>query len=196
MQEVWNKLPSDPDLAANGMIVSLTLLAYEHVIALEPPIPTDRRALEKHARQYWADRDPTYEGIAISARLLRQDLDRALTVTRQEWNAYCNGTSFDEMLSLLTKLVEFFEARAAERKEFLKSLHIPAPPRKRRGENVQRRWFSAILSDWFLRLYGRPRDDIVALLETTVFRLPDTKVVIGETIRGRRRTKGHRKIQD
>jgi hypothetical protein len=179
MRDLWAKLPRR---LPPGGIISLVLIAFSKATALEPPRPKDNAALIEHIRRYWK---PDYLMIAGLARQLREYLDGVATSTRQRWQDH-SGEGFERTLARVQEMGSFFEALDSKSRDLDAILSIPEPPRKRGGETASQVWFSSILSSWFLKLYGRPLDAVVAILETVTFNLPAGEVT-DETIRGRRR---------
>jgi hypothetical protein len=184
MRALWSKIPREPDA-----VVILTIFAFSVATNLEPPRPRDGEALIAHSRRHWKT---TYGDIASRARFLLEGLSEMFPASlREAWPEFAAmEIDFDTLSSSLPTLAQFCDRLDAEINEWSTVIGVPPPPkppRRRGGETAPQVYFSSIMSNWFLKAYGKPLDGVVATLETVAFNLPAGEVT-DETIRGRRRS--------
>jgi hypothetical protein len=182
--EVWEKLPSNPELPA-GEIIQWAFTAYTIFHSLRRPYPrTKARVIDWH--KYQAKHQPLTDPLYVSNLCLRlwEEICKCRLETESYWPRFWAGDKAlnpDNVLSILDHLREFYVRMHGEYKELLQQL-----PRVNRWDTkAHQKFFTEVLSAQMKKTYGRPLDSIVAALAEVAFNLRHG--VDSETIRGRRR---------
>jgi hypothetical protein len=119
---------------------------------------------------------------------LRKRLSDTGNLIPSLWNELWTGPpdwSFGDLLAALDATIIVGEKLTAKVSEAETALKLPQPPKKRDAEV----FFSQTMGDFFLRLCKKPRHELIAILTTVAFNLPNT--VTADTVRKRRRRPEH-----
>jgi hypothetical protein len=188
MTTLWReKIPADP----SGMEVSIldrAVVAYSCALTLQPPIPRTRAALTEYLQHHSLVPFGFLE-VAAVVRFLIDKLAEVPGGWRSRWSEVSpTSSTFETALTALRDIAAVCDRLDVEARTAEAALDLPKPPRRIGAKNAQRTYFGLIMTDFLARVYHRPCDPVVTILEDVTF---DLKGEIEEaTARSRRRRSG------
>jgi len=204
MESLWRKLPRNLS-GREAEIIMQTIIAYERAASLRPPHEKQMKLMIEFLEKHAPITDPvimaeykqrfvtplTYSSIAVTARLLLDDLAQLSNYARANWRDVWPGDpdiAFDNLLGIVDAIAVCCDRLNSEARLIEAAMKFPEPPRKRGSATAQRVYFTQIMDDYFRREFDQPMTEILAVLEQMMFDLPDA---VGEsTVRKRRQRTG------
>src|SRR5262249_48427148 len=94
--------------------------------------------------------------------------------------------TFDKLVVLIDQSARFYESISEERQKAIAALALPPLPTKRGAKRAPETWFSRAMSDFFVKIFGKPSDAIFETLTDVAFDLKGR--LEPDIARGRRRS--------
>jgi hypothetical protein len=168
MRTVWKRLPREQ----SGKVITLALATYLAASDL-PFLSATRREFVTSATE-----------LAACARRIADDLAKP-TIFVQRLSNTALPITLSEYVELLRETARFYGDLDKDVHQFLRSMRLPRPSRKRIVPNAKQIYFARTMARLLVRLFRRPHDAVNAALTTVVFNLQQP---IGEeTVRSWRR---------
>jgi hypothetical protein len=182
MREVWSKLhvlAAGREDRAAAVVVYCAMDAFGY----KPPYPR-----KKKDQEAWLRASPPiarFDDVAAAASQLLAAMDTTKADAMVFWptdGAY----GFEGLYAAVVATRDAYERLAADQ---LSGIEVLRPPqiRNKNAPTAPQLLFSRFMSEQFLALFGKPLDEVVAVLTSVVFDLGD--VPGSSTARGRRRGK-------
>jgi hypothetical protein len=159
----WQKVPAGNEVA----IAQAAALSFERAIRL----PKTRA----HARFAEFVPHPSFAGIPIHARALREALTNEARLIRASWNSWPGNQeiTFEQLLAVVGDVALFAERLEIEARDIDKILDLPKPQRKLGSTTAARVYFARAMKHLLRQVCGQPQIEIVATLEQVMFDLPN-----------------------
>src|SRR5262249_55237923 len=119
--------------------------------------------------------EPSFVGLSMEARLLRENLMKKSDLMVSGWHLWPGNPemTFEYLLSVIEDIAVFAERMEIGAREFHRKLDLPKPPRKLQSATTSRVYFDRAMKRFFLQISGQPHVEIVAALEQVMFDLPN-----------------------
>jgi hypothetical protein len=185
---VWEKLPSEPK-DFEGNVIHWAWVAFAYFRRRPCPIPQtkSKAKLQDWSRHRPRDPLPDFAHTSGLARIVRDQMIEHRGNAQPYWPPFWEGDknlTLDQVIAVIDQVSAFYRKLDEEDQRFFRSL----PDVKGWGNKPAQKFFSEVLSERMIEIYGRPFDPIVATLVQVAFDLAEG--VNTETIRGRRRKSG------
>jgi hypothetical protein len=166
MAEVWEKLPEKDENAK--IVIERIFDTVRHVFAKRPrpPMPKDQ-----DRRREWIARyaPTTLRGVEGLALWLREALEATAKQAQAQWPATVPFETFNDFVRHVAWIERVYGQMADENERYWSRLEYPQL-RNTHSERAPKNAFSLMMTSFFERKFGAPFYEIVAAIETAVFK--------------------------